>query len=418
MRILWFSNKVFSVKDTGGTGTWLDVMANSLVATGQVELCNIAMGSVKAPTRQDAGPIHQWIVPAAAVGRGGLPPSRIVAGIIKVVNDVAPDLVHVWGAEEYWGLLTARGLIQSRALLEIQGLKEPYSRVFAGGLTEREQRACIGIKEIIKRRSIASGRRAFEKWSRFEREIIAGYGFITTQTDWVKAWVRFSNGSARIFHTELILREAFYNAKPWYLQNAPVIFCSAAYPVPYKGIHDAVRALALLKRNFPIVRLRIAGALKSRGIRQEGYITWVNRLADALHVAEQIDWLGPLSSTEIVAELQNCSVMLIPTYIENCCTAMQEAMMVGTPIVASCVGGLLSVARDEDSALFFSPGDEVMCAYQVERLLTDQGLAERLSDKARAVALIRNDPKMIIANQLEIYRQVIATGRVVDGRLF
>jgi hypothetical protein len=69
-----------------------------------------------------------------------------------------------------------------------------------------------------------------------------------------------------------------------------------------------------------------------------------------------------------------------------------------------------SLARDEESALFFSPGDEVMCAYQVERLLTDQSLAERISDKARAVALIRNDPKMIIANQLEIYRQVIATG--------
>jgi hypothetical protein len=56
MKIFWFSNKVFSDKDTGSTGTWLDAMAHSLVATGQVELCNIAMGSVKAPTRQDAGP--------------------------------------------------------------------------------------------------------------------------------------------------------------------------------------------------------------------------------------------------------------------------------------------------------------------------------------------------------------------------
>ena len=407
MKILWFSNKVFSDNDTGSTGTWLDAMAQSLLATGEVELCNIAIGKVKAPTRQGAGPIHQWVVPAAATGRDGLPPARIVAGIIKVVNDVAPDLIHVWGAEEYWGLLTARGLIQSRALLEIQGLKEPLSRAFAGRLTEWEQRACIGVKEVIKFRSIASGRRTVERWSRFEREIIAGHCFVTTQSSWAEAWVKVSNASARIFHAELILREPFYSARPWRPQNAPVIFCSAAYPVPFKGIHDAVRAVALLKRHFPNARLRIAGRLQTRGIRQDGYIAWVNRLADSLHVTEQIDWLGPLSAAEIVEELQNCSVMLMPSHCETYSVALAEALYLGVPGVSTHTGGTAWLARDEETALFFPPGDEAMCAYQLERVLTDQRLAGRLSGKARAVALVRNNPKEIVENQLEIYRQVM-----------
>jgi glycosyltransferase involved in cell wall biosynthesis len=407
MKVLWLSNKVLSDKDDGSTGTWLVAMAHSLVATGEVELCNVSMGKVKVPTRQDAGPCRQWIVPGIKTGRAGLPPARIVAGIISVVNDVAPDLVHVWGTENYWGLLTARGLIQTRALLEIQGLKEPYSRVFAGGLTELEQRACIGIKEIIKSRNIASKRSAFERWSRFEREIIAGHSFVTAQSPWVEAWVKVSNASARIFHVELALREPFYSAKPWRPQNASVIFCSAAYPVPYKGIHNAVRALAILSRQVPNARLRIAGALKSRGIRQDGYIAWVDRLAASLHVADKIDWLGALSATEIVAELQNCSVMLIPSHCETYCVALAEALYLGVPAVSAHTGGTVWLARDEESALFYSPGDEVMCAYQLERILTDQGLAERLSRNARDISLVRNNSQSIVNNQLKIYRQVI-----------
>jgi len=398
---------VLSDKDTGNSGTWLDAMAQRLVMTGEVRLCNVTMGMVKTPTRQDAGPINQWIVPTTTLGRFGLPNTHIVAGITKLVNEVSPALVHVWGTESYWGLLTARRLIQYRAILEIQGLKEPYSRVFTGGLTEREQRACVGFKEIIKRRSIASSQRTFEMWSKYEREIIAGHSFITTQSPWVEAWVKVSNASARIFHTELALRKPFYNVKPWGPQKDPVIFCSAAYPVPYKGIHDAVRALAILSSHFPNVRLRIAGELQSRGIRQDGYIAWVNRLATSLNVADQIDWLGALSAPKVVEELQCCSVMLMPSHCETYCVALAEALYLGVPAVSAHTGGTDWLARDESTALFFSPGDEVMCAYQLERILTDQGLAEKLSRNARASAIERNNAEAVVKHQLEIYQQVI-----------
>lgn len=410
MRVLWFSNKVLSEKDTGSTGTWLGAMAQALVASGQLELCNVSTGAVNAPVRQDAGPIRQWVVPAARLGRDGLPSRPITGGIMEAVQGLAPDLVHIWGTENYWGLLTARGLLQAPALLEIQGLKEPYARVFAGGLSPREQLACIGLKEIIKHRSIASGRRAFEKWTRFEREILAGHQFITTQAPWVEAWVQARNPSARIFHTELMLRAAFYKAQPWRPANAPVIFCSAAYPVPYKGIHDAVRAVALLKRRFPQVRLRIAGALQARGIRLEGYMAWVNRLAAALHLTERIDWLGPLSAAEIVKELQGCACMLMPSHCETYCVALAEALYLGVPSVSAYTGGTSWLARDEAAAVFFAPGDEVMCAHQLNRVLSDLELAGRLSGQARAEALVRNNSETVVHTQLAIYQQVLAAG--------
>lgn len=415
MKTLWLSNTILSDLDSGGTGTWLGAMARSLVAAGEIELCNITMGTVKTLTRNDAGPIRQWVIPVSALSHDGLPPAQIVDSIIKVVQEILPDLVHIWGTESSWGLLTARKLIQSRSLLEIQGLKEPCSRVFAGGLSKLEQLACIGFKEIIKRRTIPSSRRTFEKWTRFEREIIAGHKFISTQSPWVDAWVKVSNASARVFHTELPLREAFYSATLWHPQNDPVIFCSAAYPVPFKGIHDAVRTLAILRRRFPHAKLRIAGALQFRGLRQDGYIAWVKRLAATLHIAGQIDWLGPISAREIVMELQKCSVMLMPSHCETYSVALAEALYLGVPTVSAHTGGAAWLARDEESALFFSPGDEVMCAYQIERILTNQELAEKLSHNARTIALARNNSETIVKKQLEIYHQVITTTSVAHS---
>jgi glycosyltransferase involved in cell wall biosynthesis len=408
MKVLWFSNKVFSDQDTGSSGTWLHAMAHSLITTGKVELCNIAMGAVKVMTRQDAGLIRQWIVPTAKPGRDGLPSSQIVTGIIDAVNDFSPDIVHIWGTESYWGLLTARKFLQQPALLEMQGLKFAIAKVFHGGLSFSEQMSCVGLKEIISQSTIYQGRKRFEAWGIFEKEMIACHHSISVQTEWVEAQVRMINKDCQTFHTDLILRSSFYGAGPRQYTESCRIFCSAAYSSAFKGLHVAVRAIAQLKNRFPNIELRIAGAHQRNGIRQDGYIRWVNQQICRLGIEKQVCWLGPLSAERIVEEMILAAAMLVPAYIENCCTSMQEVMMLGTPIVASYVGGLPSLASDEISALFFSPGDEVMCAYQLERILSDQGLAEKLSHNARAIALNRNNPEAVVTNQLEIYRKVIA----------
>jgi glycosyltransferase involved in cell wall biosynthesis len=415
MRILWLSNKNLSVNETGRTGTWLDAMAAKLMASGQVELINLSIGAVKSSRRIDYDGIQQWTIPVASLCSNGLPPRPIVEEIIKIEREAAPDIIHVWGTEIYSGLLTARRLLNTPAILEIQGLKEPYARSYLGGLNSRDQWACIGLKECIKLRNMRSNQRDFAKWSPFEREIIAGHNFICTQTTWVDAWVRACNTAAQLFHTDLMLRAPFYETTSWQGARNPIIFCSAAYPVPYKGVHDAIRAAVLLRRKYPSIKLRIGGALQSKGVRQDGYMAWINTMVCQLNLTNNIEWLGPLTASDIVKELQASSAMLIPAHIENCCTAMQEAMIVGTPVVASCVGGLPSVARDEESVLFFSPGDEVMCAYQLDRVISDNTLAVKLSQNARVLALVRNDPGTIIQRQLSIYRHIKEKATVHGG---
>jgi glycosyltransferase involved in cell wall biosynthesis len=408
MRVLWLCNCPLSDIDAGGTGTWLDAMARGLLDSDAVELGIIATGPVRQFTRRDYHQVKQWITPGGSpLGRDGLPPASLVQAVVAAVKEFSPDLVHIWGTEAFWGLLPARGLLACPALLEIQGLKGQSAKVFFGGLTLSDRLRCTGIKELLKRRTMHSDRRDFARWGLREEEMIRGYRFMDAQSPWVTSHIKAINAATRLFPVDLPLRQPFYDADAWQPPGRPTLFCTAAYPVPYKGLHVAIRALELLRKRIPSVRLRIAGAHQRLGIRQDGYMRWVNRMIRQIGLADAIEWLGPLDAEQIVVELKNAAAVVIPSFAETYCVAFAEAMRVGTPAVVSYTGGTAHLGKDEDSCLFFPPGDEAMCAYQLERVLTDEELAVRLSQESRKIAAIRNDRQRIVQRQLEIYRQVL-----------
>ena len=130
-----------------------------------------------------------------------------------------------------------------------------------------------------------------------------------------------------------------------------------------------------------------------------------------MKIEPNVEWLGALDAVKLVEAMSAAAVVLVPSYIESYCLTMMEAMIIGVPVVASYVGGLASNAKDEESALFFSPGDEAMCAHQLERVFVDRGLAVQLSEKARKIALERNNRERIVKNQLDIYRKIISESK-------
>lgn len=412
MKVLWFCNCPLSDSDDGGTGSWLCAMARGLLDSGSVELGIIVSGPVKQVTRSDYRQVKQWVVPGKIrLGRDGLPQNTLVNYIIAAVNEFSPDLVHVWGTESWWGLLTARGLLAHPTLLEMQGIKGQIAKVFYGGLTLPEQIHCIGVKELLKRRTMHSDRRDFARWGAYEEEIIRGHRYVDIQSMWVSAQVKAINPAACLFPVELALRQPFYETDGWQSPDLPFIFCTAAYTSPFKGLHVAIRALALLRKRIPDARLRIAGAHQRPGIRQEGYMRWINRMIHHLDLEHAVDWLGPLNATQIVAELKHAAAVVIPTFTETYCMALAEAMMVGTPTAVAYTGGTGYLGKDDESCLFFPLGDEAMCAYQLERILTDKDLALRLSQASRKIAVVRNDRDRIVQRQLKIYRQVVEDGK-------
>jgi glycosyltransferase involved in cell wall biosynthesis len=408
MKVLWFCNCPMRDEADTGSGTWLGAMAAGLLSSGEVELGVIAHSAVQRFERRDTRRIRQWLVPETAPLRGdGLPPHALVAAVTEATRQFAPDLIQVWGVESYWGLLTARRIVPYPALLTVQGFKSAIANVFLGSLTPAEILRCIALKDILKARSLWSRRRAYARWSRLEREMLVGHRFIETQSPWSSAQVTAANPSARIVATERVLRPAFCSADPRPPAASPVIFTSWSYPAPFKGMHVAIRALALLRQRIPATRLRIAGPRPSAGLRQDGYLRWIAQSIRSLGLEDAVEWLGPLSADRLIAELQSASLALVPTFIESYCVAMAEAMMVGTPVVCAFTGGTSHLGCDGQTCLFFPPGDEAMCAYQMQRVLDNPALARDLAARAQAEARRRHDPTTLSRRQVAAYRLVL-----------
>jgi glycosyltransferase involved in cell wall biosynthesis len=407
-RVLWFSNATLTSLDPGDTGTWLQAMAEGLVKSGRVTLGNVTTGAVGRLTRVDTADVQQWIAPAArAIDRTGLPSSRVVSGYVAAVEGFAPDLIHVWGAETFPGLLTARGIVKPPALLEIQGLRGAYDRVNSGGLTFLEQLRCIGLKEVARGSTIFQESASFRRWGVFEQEIMRKHRFMTTPSSWMVAHALAANPSARLFRNEIPLRKPLLSCAAWTFHGAPIIFCSASSPQPLKALHTVIRAAAILRVHFPDLQIRIAGAHQRKGLRLSGYIRWLNAEIRAAGLESNVHWLGPIDATRLCDELNRCSVAVFPSFGESYGVAHAEAMLVGTPAVCAFNGGSSYLAENGKTALLFQAGDHVVCANQIKTLLEDRELASALSNASRTVAVRRHDTDAIIERQLQIYESFL-----------
>lgn len=413
MRVLWFSNALFSREKIKNTGTWLYTMSEALVSHG-IELVNISQSyRVKTVSRCDVGDIKQWVLPTFKLHHG-LPNVKHIKEICDIVESVRPDIIHVWGIENYWGLLTARGYIKGNVLLEIQGIRETCARVFYGGLTFPEVVSTIKTKEFIKPSiSLPFQKRKFRRWSRYEREIISGHKYINTQSDWVRSWVfKFMSPDANYFETDLIVRSQFLESKPWEIrvhdESMPVLFTLSSEAHAYKGLHDGIKGVAILKKKYPNISFRIAGnfEINRPNYKKNGYTKYLLSLIRKYGLSDNVKFLGALDAEALCQEMREADLMLQTSYVESYSLALVEAMAVGVPCVVSYAGAMPELARDGVEALYYTPSDYFKLAFLADKIICDKQLSASLSQNARKLSQRRNSPKSVVENQINIYNKV------------
>lgn len=411
MKILWLSNRVLSDQMNDRSGTWLFALANELSGLEHIILGNISVGKVSIVTRMDYNNIEQWIVPREKLRHNGLPSKRTIKGIQSAVREFSPDIIEIWGTEDYWGLLTARKILNGTTILNIQGVMFSIVPVFYGGLTVLEQLKCIGIKEII--RPTRSLYRIFQRKTKYEKEIIQAHENIIIQSTWTKAQVSSIKSTFICYDVERSLRAEIVRCQKWmdFHQKGtlPPILFTSSIGMPYKGLHVMIKSLALLKLKYPDVLLNIAGYYSPPGIRRSGYERWIRRLIKTQGLSCNVNWLGPINASELVKQLQQASIYINPSFVESYSLALAEAMYVGTPSVVAYSGAMPNLAKDEKTALFFTPGDYIYCAFQIERYLTSFSFASMISENAVVVAKERNDPESIVKCYINIYNEILSS---------
>lgn len=409
MKIVWLCNSRFSVKGMRETGTWLQPLAEMINNSDGFEVVNVSFGSVNALIKERAVGIQQYVLPLrnrTDVRKTG----TLLESIIKNEN---PDLVHIWGTENVWGKLFVQGYIPCPAFMEMQGMKS-YYYYYYGGLTQKELLKCnlAPMSLYSPKSSLFFARKRFKKDGDEEIKVLRQFHQISVQSRWVEDHVLAINPHAKIYHTNIILREPFYGCTRWEWKDAgssPVLFSTSSSSTPYKGMHVLIRAVAELKKKYPGVKLNIAGSFigKRGAFFSSGYSRFLLNLMKELDVVENVHFLGSLNAEQIIEQLQRADVCVIPSFIETYCVALAEAMMVGTPCVVSYAGAMPEFATANEEALFYFSSDHVSCAARVDDCLTNRALCEKLSINGRQRKQQDCNKEIMKEIQMENYRKIL-----------
>jgi glycosyltransferase involved in cell wall biosynthesis len=427
IKILWLTS--FPLPDlTSALGKtsapicgWLGALAGALATNGEIELAVASNVPRTIFTKKKICGVQHYAIPMPKDHVNGrrLPKSLII-DYQRALKDFQPDLIHVHGTEFYHGLLTGRGHLERPTVISLQGIIDAYVSHYFGSISRSAVLKSRTLRDYVRFDGLVEQKYRWHKRAEWEREIFATHSHFVGRTLWDQAQLRRLNPRARYYHGGEALRAVFYT-KTWRREGITrhsIFAPSAAYPL--KGFHVLVKAVALLRSEFPNITVRsplahfyptLTGVKRLwKNCRSTGYAKYLTDLIRSKGLEKHIVGLPAISANEMVGELSKANAFVLPSFIENSPNSLCEAMLVGTPCITSYVGGVPSLVRDEQTALVFPSGDEAVLAEQIRRLFLDPQLGEQLSAKARSTARSRHSHGQIVGDMLRIYKSVITHG--------
>ncbi len=146
-----------------------------------------------------------------------------------------------------------------------------------------------------------------------------------------------------------------------------------------KGIDVAITAFAGIPEEATArpPHLVIVGGPSGPGGEME--LARLHELAAALGVAARVHFLPPQPHDQLACFYQAADVLIMPSRTESFGLVAAEAQACGLPVVAAAVGGLRFVVDDGRSGYLVEGHDPAAYTDAVTRVLSDHGLAMKLS---------------------------------------
>ncbi len=137
--------------------------------------------------------------------------------------------------------------------------------------------------------------------------------------------------------------------------------------VAYKRVDDLIRALKILKLDFPEIQLKIIGTGP-----KENYLRILSR---DLGLEDNVNFLGKIRDTrEMIKILKKSHVFALPSIAEGFGMVIIEAMACGLPYVASDIPPIREVTNGGIGGLLCKPKNCEDLALKIKKLLSGESL--------------------------------------------
>jgi len=403
IKVLWITtsptgvaSRILHIANAGSSGGWVLSAYDSLKDREDVEIVfassskSIARG--KMIKRTESG-ITAYCTHLGRVSFGVRPHREDIAAWKAIIDEVRPDLIHVWGTEtsvQRDALLANGNRIPS--VIFIQGLIGIHNHYQDGYFFSKENapyRSLLGrMKSIIPHLKS----RYFRNQIASEQTAIRMSGRIITDNQFTRDYCSSVYRECKFYSCPLPVNAAFLEAS-WSLEACKRHQIFTLFGLSgSKGMHQLLKALALVEKRIPDVKLvmpgptRLKDELRSNPLTLKYYELWMQRFIVKNALEKNVVFAGKLSAEEMVEQIRGCNVYVMPSAMEVHAGSLREAMLVGAPSISTYCGSVPEFVKSGENGFMYRYEDYEILAERIMLVLGDDSLAREMAQRGRATS--------------------------------
>ncbi|MDR3610687.1 MAG: glycosyltransferase [Ignavibacteriaceae bacterium] len=325
---------------------------------------------------------------------------------LDIIDRVKPDLIHIHGTENSFHCLINK--VNIPVVVSIQGIITACLNKFTSGielnyLSLYSFNLKGGLKSLFFASSFKTERKLSVQRSMYELRDLKNCRYMIGRTDWDRRVTSILAPGRNYYHNDEMLRDIFYKEK-WTLplNKDKLVILSIAGDSPSKGFETICESIYELKQSgFTNFEWMVAGISESDLI-----VKIVKKKLKRKYPKSGLLLLGTINESLLIDKFKVAHLFVSASYIENSSNSLCEAMMLGMPCIATCVGGTSSLLRDKTEGILIQEGDPWSMAGAILELFKNTDKAVEYGNNARKRASIRHDKNKIVSDLISIYHSV------------
>lgn len=324
---------------------------------------------------------------------------KLLKPLVKnVIDDFKPDIIHCFGSEWSFGLITHD--IKIPVVIHMQG----FANIYALSAS-----MCYKLSDQFKYHHY-NPLSMFHYWYRSkkidasnkrEQEVMRCNKYFMGRTEWDKNIVKYYSPGAKYYHCEEAIRpEILHSHIKWeFIPRKKMRIVTISGASALKG-NDLILRTAKILTDFGFdFEWRVAGNKNS--------FSFFEHIIGLRHSDLNINLLGFINASEVAKELSKADVYVHTAIIDNSPNSLCEAQLIGCPIIATNVGGIPQLVDNGKTGILFPYNEPHTLAFTLMNIHGKKNMLEKLSYNENKVSHIRHDEEHIFNKVYSVYSDII-----------
>ncbi|MBA4317782.1 MAG: hypothetical protein C0412_05225 [Flavobacterium sp.] len=302
-----------------------------------------------------------------------LPKYFLYSKIVKLINDIEPDIVTAHGTEGHYGIILNR--LRYPSIVWMQGL----------------------IHHVVKHDNTFLMRRKLQN----EKKVFRNQKSYITIPSNMEEIILENQADAKFFHLYYpISNYAFSLKSENFKKENDIVFVGQI--VKRKGIEDLIEAVKKIKEKFIDIKVKIIG------FSYNNYIEEIKNRIIHYNLENNIRIIGSLPNhDDVLREVKKSKIFILPTYVDTGPRSVAESMAIGTPVISYNIDGLPVMIQNGVSGILVEKGNTNQLAEASINLLSDEKKRVSISEEAYKYAQDNFFAPKIVDKLIDVYKNII-----------